>query len=121
MTIPGTEITLEGLIDHMDMDVQFVDKDGFLRYMNRTAAAKPANVKREIGVNIRDCHAMAESLKMVEKIFEDFKKGRREPHYYVTKTGRMALKVPVWDAEGTFIGVLAYSYPAGMPQPERTF
>jgi len=57
MTIPDTDISLEVLLDRMPPDVQFVDADGFLRYMNKIAAARPANVKRMIGVNVRDCHA----------------------------------------------------------------
>jgi uncharacterized protein len=121
MTIPDTDITLEALLDHMPMDVQFVDKDGFLRYMNKAAAARPANCKRELGVNIRDCHAKPESLRMIERIVGDFKGGRKEPHYYVSKTGRVSVKVPVFDADGRFIGILAYSYPAGFPDLERTF
>lgn len=121
MTIPDTDITLEALFDQMPMDVQFVDQNGFLRYMNRVAAVRPANVNREIGVNIRDCHAKSESKQMVERIFEDFRQGRREPHYYVSRVGRVALKVPIFNKEGSFVGVLAYSYPATPPVPERTF
>ncbi|MCE5262569.1 MAG: PAS domain-containing protein [Deltaproteobacteria bacterium] len=121
MTIPDTNITLETLLDQILLDVQFVDTDGFLRYLNKTAAARPANCKREIGVNIRDCHAKAESLQMVERIMKDFKQGRKEPHYYVSQTGRVAIKVRVFDADGSFIGIMAYSYPAGFPNPERTF
>ena len=121
MTIPNTDITLEALIDQMPLDVQFVDADGFLRYMNKVAAARPANVKRTIGVNVRDCHARPESLQMVDRIFEDFRQGRKEPHYYISQTGRVALKVPIFDDAGSFIGVLAYSYPAAPPIPDRTF
>ncbi|MCX5839435.1 MAG: PAS domain-containing protein [Deltaproteobacteria bacterium] len=121
MKIPNTDISLEELLDRIPMDVQFVDKDGFLRYLNRAAAAKPANGGREVGVNIRDCHAKPESVEMIERIFEDFRRGRREPHFYVTPTGRLSMKVPIFDAAGNFIGVLAYSHPAGWPKPERTF
>lgn len=103
------------------MAVQYVDKDGFLRYLNKAAAARPANGKREVGVNIRDCHAHPESLEMIERIFEDFRQGRKEPHYYITSTGKKSLKVPIFDAEGNFIGVLAYSHPVGLPEPDRTF
>jgi DUF438 domain-containing protein len=81
MTIPDTNITLEELLDQIPMEVQYVDKDGFLRYLNKAAAARPANGKREAGVNIKDCHAKPESLKMIERIFDDFKKGRKEPHF----------------------------------------
>lgn len=121
MAIPDTNMTIEKLLDQIPMDVQFVDKDGFLRYMNKVAAARPANGKREIGVNIRECHAKPESLQTIERILEDFRQGRKEPHYYVSQTGRVSLKVPIFDSKGDFIGILAYSYPAGFPDPDRTF
>ena len=44
MTIPNTNITLEELLDRIPLAVQYVDKDGFLRYLNKTAAARPANI-----------------------------------------------------------------------------
>ena len=121
MTIPNTNITLEELLDQIPMTVQYVDKDGFLRYLNKAAAARPANGKREVGVSIQDCHAYPESLERIERMFEDFKKGRKEPHFYITKTGKLSMKVPIFDAAGNFIGVLAYSHPIGLPKPERTF
>jgi DUF438 domain-containing protein len=121
MTIPNTSITLEEILDRIPLAVQYVDKDGFLWYLNKAAAARPANGKREVGVNIRDCHAHPESLEMIERIFEDFRQGRKEPHYYITSTGKKSLKVPIFDAEGNFSGVLAYSHPIGLPKPDRTF
>lgn len=121
MKIPNTNITLEELLDQIPMTVQYVDKDGFLRYLNKAAASKPANAKREVGVNIQNCHARPESLEMIERIFEDFRRGRKEPHFYITSTGNQSMKVPIFDAEGTFIGVLSYSHPVGLPKPDRTF
>ncbi len=121
MTIPNTNMTLEDLLDQIPMEVQYVDRDGFLRYLNKAAAARPANAKREVGVNIQNCHAKPESLEMVDRIFEDFRKGRKEPHFYITKTGNKSMKVPIFDAAGHFMGVLAYSHPVGLPKPERTF
>jgi len=121
MKIPNTDITLEELLDQMPMDVQYVDKDGFLRYLNKAAAARPANGKREAGVNIRDCHAKPESFEMIERIFDDFRQGRKEPHFYVASTGKLSMKVPIFDSEGNFVGVLAYSHPVGLPKPDRTF
>ncbi len=121
MKIPNTDITLEELLDQIPMNLQYVDKDGFLRYLNKAAAARPANAKREAGVNIQDCHALPESLKMIERIFEDFRHGRKEPHFYVSKKGNKSMKVPIFNAEGEFIGVLSYSHPVGFPTTDRTF
>jgi DUF438 domain-containing protein len=121
MIIPNTNITLEELLDLMPLSVQYVDKDGFLRYLNKTSAKRPANAAREVGVNIRDCHAKPESIEMIERIFEDFKQGRKEPHYYVTSAIRQTIMVPIFDTEGIFTGVISYSHPIGLPRPERTF
>ena len=121
MTIPDTAITLEELLDRIPLAVQYVDKDGFLRYLNKAAAARPANVKREVGINIRNCHANPESLEMIARIFDDFRKGRKEPHYYVTSGIRKTIMVPIFDAEGNFTGVLTCIHPLGLPEPDRTF
>jgi len=121
MQIPNTNITLEELLDQIPMNVQYVDKDGFLRYLNKRAALRPANTKREVGVNIKNCHANPESLDMIERIFEDFRQGRKEPHFYVSKNGNKAMKVPIFDKEGSFIGVASYSHPVGFPTTDRTF
>jgi DUF438 domain-containing protein len=121
MTIPDTSVTIEELLDRIPLAVQYVDKDGFLRYMNKVAAARPAKIKREVGINIRNCHAKPESLEMIERIFEDFKQGRKEPHYYVTSGIRKTIMVPVFDAGDNFIGVLSCIHPLGLPEPDRTF
>ena len=121
MKIPNTNITLEELLDQIPLNLQYVDKDGFLRYFNKPAALRPANAKREVGVNIRNCHAHPESLEMIERIFEDFRQGRKEPHFYVSKKGNKSMKVPIFGAEGNFIGVLSYSHPVGFPTTDRTF
>jgi DUF438 domain-containing protein len=121
MTIPNTSITLQDLLDRIPLNVQFVDKDGFLRYLNKAATERPANGKREVGINIQNCHAKPESLEMIKRIFEDFRQGRKEPHYYVTSGTRKTIMVPIFDAGGNFIGVLSYSHPVGLPELGRTF
>jgi DUF438 domain-containing protein len=120
MKIPNTDMTIEDLLDQLPIRIQYVDKDGFLRYLNKADAAHPAKGKREVGVNIRDCHARPESLRMIERIFEDFRQGRREPHYYITPTGNKSVKVPIFNDQGEFVGVLSYSHPTGVPTPSRT-
>jgi DUF438 domain-containing protein len=121
MKIPNTDLTLEDLLDRLPIRIQYVDKDGFLRYLNKADAAHPAKGKREVGVNIRNCHARPESLEMVERIFEDFRQGRKKPHFYVSPAGNKSIKVPIFDEQGEFIGVLSFSHPVGMPANSRTF
>jgi hypothetical protein len=57
---------------------------------------------------------------MIDHIFEDFRQGRKEPHDYVTSDGKKAIKVPIFNADGYFIGFLSYSHPVGSPTWERT-
>ena len=121
MKIPDTDITLEDLLDQLPIRIQYVDKDGFLRYLNKADASHPANGKREVGVNIRDCHAHPESLEMIERIFEDFRQGRKEPHFYVSSAGNKSIKVPIFNEHGEFTGVLSFSHPVGTPTNVRTF
>ncbi len=121
MTIPDTNVTCEELLDRIPLAVQYVDKDGFLRYLNKAAAARPAIIKREVGINIRNCHAKPESIEMIERIFEDFRQGRKEPHYYATSAGSKTIMVPIFDTGENFIGVLSCIHPLGLPEPARTF
>lgn len=121
MNIPNTNITLEEVLDQMPLNIQFVDNNGFVRYLNKAAAARPAKGKREVGANIQNCHARPESLEKIERILKDFRSGRKEPHYYINKEGNKVIMVPIFNAEDEFIGTLTYSHPVGYPEPERTF
>ena len=121
MKIPNTNITLEEVLDQMPMNLQFVDKDGFLRYLNKVAALRPAKGNREVGVNIQNCHAHPESLEKIGRILDDFKDGQKDPHYYINKESSKIIMAPIFNSVGEFIGILSYSHPAGYPKPERTF
>ncbi len=121
MNIPNTNITLDDLLDQMPIGIHYVDKDGFLRYQNKLAASRPAQGRREVGVNIQDCHAQSESLESIKRIFGDFKRGRKEPHFYVTQSGIKAVKVPIYDTEGNFIGILSYGHSVCPTTTSRTF
>lgn len=121
MNIPNTNISLEEVLDQMPLNIQLVDNNGVLRYLNKAAAARPAKGKREVGVNIQNCHARSESLEKIGRILEDFRTGREDPHYYINREGNKSIMVPIFNAEDKFIGILSYSHPVGYPEPERTF
>ena len=121
MKIPNTEITLEEILDQMPMSLQFVDNDGFQRYLNKAAALRPAKGKREVGVNIQNCHAHPESLEKIGRILTDFRNGKKDPHYYINKEGNKSIMVPIFNSEEEFLGVLSYLHPVGHPKPEKTF
>jgi len=120
MKIPNTDFTLEEVLEQMPLNLQFVDKDGIVRYLNKAAAMRPAKVKREVGVDIKNCHARAESLEKIGRILDDFRNGRKEPHYYINKEGNKSIMAPIF-ADDRFAGVLTYSHPIDRPSPESTF
>lgn len=62
MNLPDTKTTLEEILNQMPSNIQFVDNNSFVRYLNKVAAARPVKGKREVGVNIQNCHARPESL-----------------------------------------------------------
>lgn len=121
MKIPDTDFTLEDLLDRLPIGIHYVDKEGYLRYQNKVAESRRAKGKRVVGVNVRDCHERTESLEAISRIIRDFNQGRKEPHYYMTPTGEKAVKVPIFDKEGNFTGILSYSHPAGIPAVKRSF
>ena len=116
-------IELEKLLDQIPVGLTYVNTDGVILYRNRAAAQRPSKQPREIGINIRDCHAQPESLKKISKIFDDFKRGRKTPHHYVSE--RMGLKelvtlVPTFKDE-EFCGCLSVIHPLEIKGGNSTF
>lgn len=52
-----------------------------MSYLNKVAAAQPAKGKREVGVNIQNCHARPESPEAIRRILKDFRSVLKDPHY----------------------------------------
>ena len=116
-------VELEKLLDQIPVGLTYVNSDGVILYRNRTAAQRPSHGPREKGINIRDCHAEAESLKKIVKLFDDFKNGRRTPHYYVSaRTGiqELVTLVPIFQ-EDRFVGCFSVIHPLEIKGERRTF
>lgn len=121
MTDPNIE--LENLLDRIPLSFTYADAEGVIRYRNRAAAQRPSARPRDIGVNIRDCHARPESLKMIDRIYSDFKQGRKTPHHYVSaRTGvkELVTLVPIFK-DGQFSGCLSFVHPLELKGESRTF
>lgn len=112
----------ENILDYMKVAVTYVDADGQILYANTAARKRPSPAPRDVGVNIRDCHKDASNEKIVE-IFRDFRKGRSEPHHYVsTLGGRRVLvtMIPMFEA-GEFSGCVSQVHPLTLEGPEKSF
>jgi DUF438 domain-containing protein len=118
-----TGFELEELLDQIPVGLTYADSDGIIRYRNRAAAQRPSPRPRDIGINIRDCHARAESVENIDKIYADFEQGRKIPHHYVSKrTGikELVTLIPVFKDEG-FTGCLSVVHPLELKEKSRTF
>ena len=114
---------LEELLDHIPVGLTYADAEGIIRYRNRAAAQRPSPRPRDIGINIRDCHAQPESLKEIAAIYADFNRGRKTPHHYVsTRTGikELVTLVPIFKNE-QFSGCLSVIHPLELRGSSRTF
>lgn len=114
---------LEELLDQIPVGLTYADADGVIRYRNRAAAQRPSPRPRDIGINIRDCHAQPESLEKIDEIYADFNRGRKTPHHYVS--ARMGIKeivtlVPIFKDE-QFSGCLSVVHPLELKGAGRTF
>jgi DUF438 domain-containing protein len=117
------DIALEKRLDHMPMGLTYADAHGVILYRNRAAAQHPSPQPREIGINIRDCHAQPESLKKSDEIYADFNRGRKTPHHYVSaRTGikELVTLVPIFKDE-RFSGCLSVVHPLELKGSTRTF
>ena len=99
---------LEGILNHLPVDVSFVDAEDTVRYFNPTKGRIFARTKAVIGRKVQDCHP-AKSVHVVERILEDFKAGRRDKaEFWITLGGRLVTirYLPVRGRAGKYLGCL---------------
>ena len=65
-------IELERLLDEIHVALTYVDRHGNILYRNRADAERPSPGARDVGVNIKDCHAFPKSMSKIKQIFHDF-------------------------------------------------
>jgi DUF438 domain-containing protein len=113
---------LEGVLENMSVAITYADSEGTVLYRNPIAAARPSKTPREVGVNLRDCHK-AETNPKITRIFDDFRNGRREAHYYVSMLTGKREKVTIipFFEDGAFVGCMSQIHPLELEGPERTF
>lgn len=113
---------LEQMLDTIPAALTYVDSEGKVLYFNRVAGERPSSLKRTVGMSFWDCHS-EKSKKSLQRIFDDFKKGRREPHYYVGHPagGReLATIIPVFEGD-RFVGCIGMGHTLEYRGPEKTW
>jgi len=68
---------LELILNHLPVDITFIDKDDVVRYFSHGKERIFARTKAVIGRTVQNCHP-PRSVHVVEELLEDFKSGRKD-------------------------------------------
>lgn len=67
---------LELMLNHLPVDITFIDKDDVVRYFSHGKERIFARTKAVIGRTVQNCHP-PKSVHIVEKLLNDFKSGKK--------------------------------------------
>ncbi|NLC37828.1 MAG: DUF438 domain-containing protein, partial [Clostridia bacterium] len=99
---------LTGILNHLPVDITFVDKDNIVRYFSQGKERIFARTKAIIGRKVENCHPPA-SVHVVEKLIADFKSGAKENEDFWLRLGDAYVYIryfAVRDEKGEYLGTL---------------
>ncbi|WP_410513054.1 DUF438 domain-containing protein [Paenibacillus sp. BR2-3] len=102
---------LETVLNHLPVDLTFIDENDVVRYFSHGKERIFARTKAVIGRTVQNCHP-PQSVHVVEKLLEDFKAGRKdaEDFWIVIKDKFIYIRYfAVRDAEGRYMGTLEFT------------
>ena len=111
ISMPSGSLEREELISMLNtlpFDITFVDKNDAVKYFSEGAERIFPRTRAVIGRNVANCHPPA-SVRIVEKILEDFKSGRKEHEDFWIKKGDRYILIryfAVRGKNGEYLGVL---------------
>ncbi|MBE3649832.1 DUF438 domain-containing protein [Paenibacillus polymyxa] len=102
---------LELLLNHLPVDLTFIDENDIVRYFSHGKERIFARTKAVIGRTVQNCHP-PQSVHVVEKLLEDFKAGRKdvEDFWIPIKDKFVYIRYfAVRDSEGRYLGTLEFT------------
>ncbi|WP_179031417.1 DUF438 domain-containing protein [Paenibacillus kribbensis] len=102
---------LELLMNHLPVDLTFIDENDVVRYFSHGKERIFARTKAVIGRTVQNCHP-PQSVHVVEKLLEDFKAGRKdvEDFWIPIKDKFVYIRYfAIRDAEGRYLGTLEFT------------
>ncbi|MEC0182444.1 DUF438 domain-containing protein [Paenibacillus peoriae] len=102
---------LELLMNHLPVDLTFIDENDIVRYFSHGKERIFARTKAVIGRTVQNCHP-PQSMHVVEKLLEDFKAGRKdvEDFWIPIKDKFVFIRYfAIRDAEGRYLGTLEFT------------
>lgn len=102
---------LETLLNHMPVDLTFIDENDVVRYFSHGKERIFARTKAVIGRTVQNCHP-PQSVHVVEKLLEDFKAGVKDVEDFWIQMGGKFIYIryfAVRDEEGKYLGTLEFT------------
>jgi len=102
---------LETVLNHLPIDITFVDKNDRVKYFSQSSERIFPRPKSVIGRTVQNCHPPS-SIHIVNKIVEDFKSGAKDHEDFWIRMGEKFVLIryfAVRDKNGEYMGTLEVS------------
>lgn len=102
---------LELMLNHLPVDITFIDQDDVVRYFSHGKERIFVRTKAVIGRTVQNCHP-PKSVHMVEEILQDFKSGKKDSEDFWIKFKDKYVYIryfAVRDEKGTYMGTLEFT------------
>ncbi|WP_339320479.1 DUF438 domain-containing protein [Paenibacillus sp. FSL R10-2734] len=102
---------LETVLNHLPVDLTFIDENDVVRYFSHGKERIFARTKAVIGRTVQNCHP-PQSVHVVEKLLEDFKAGRKDAEDFWINIKDKFIYIryfAVRDETGKYMGTLEFT------------
>ncbi|MFD1134762.1 DUF438 domain-containing protein [Paenibacillus urinalis] len=102
---------MEALMNHLPVDLTFIDENDIVRYFSHGKERIFARTKAVIGRTVQNCHP-PQSVHVVNQLLDDFKAGNKdvEDFWIPVKDKFVYIRYfAVRDEEGTYLGTLEFT------------
>ncbi|AIQ71943.1 DUF438 domain-containing protein [Paenibacillus odorifer] len=102
---------LETVLNHLPVDLTFIDENDVVRYFSHGKERIFARAKAVIGRTVQNCHP-PQSVHVVEKLLEDFKAGRKDAEDFWINIKDKFIYIryfAVRDESGQYMGTLEFT------------
>ena len=102
---------LETLLNHMPVDLTFIDENDVVRYFSHGKERIFARTKAVIGRTVQNCHP-PQSVHVVEELLKDFKSGVKDAEDFWINMKDKFIYIryfAVRDEEGKYMGTLEFT------------
>lgn len=102
---------LELLMNHLPVDLTFIDQDDVVRYFSHGKERIFARTKAVIGRTVQNCHP-PRSVHVVEELLSDFKLGKKDTEDFWIKFGNKYVYIryfAIRDEDGEYMGTLEFT------------